>query len=866
MRKEKNDSQDCVKRIVLVGYPGSGKTMLAIGLYSSSQCKGATMSVKDPRTSDTLSRAVAGIRTHKKFAAATQIIKGASAEQTERKTYSFEFPWRGERFRIEFEDYAGERLSNPAYIKQFDDIIGTYPYGAILLLNPGMKLFKPPRDIPEDIRESEVKKRAALPKFYTAAVDELREKGCKNFVLAVTASDRISKGGDLCRTEQYRNFKEVLEEIRLFLKNARRKYGRSIDFKIVYVTVTGRLKYNENGEPEEERLAGYGKNTAADPFLWIIDPWRMRLRKFIKRVSWVVPSAALLLAGLYFGGQAAQRHEVESNLDKAEDLLGKFVDTETADYDKEKGANAIAEAEACLKHANEASTFLVSDVVKANHGMRLSALLGTLMTNQVELAYANSKPDDSTYTNPNRTLEGRPEFALWSYWARSPRGKAVHDAVLEFRDQKTEKLVRETLSSTVKYLVNEFDKIIKEPDDKDPDDATVNCLLVQACRCLSRQPHVDKLLRSQRDECLKVWKKKLASRIEQDGTPKVMSRIIKTITEDTGLNAGDIQEDIFVSYKKEMYTAYKTRAEEFRRKIEGTRDPQTIATQLTEYLNTDANSPYKWFVLEAAGLRCNKVVADILSSSEGRKENFDSIFQAARHLGKALDKKTFCEGQFGDNVLYWLAQTINKDGARLKTSSDWLRYTFHCDAVAVRTDHASNNHGSERFAQNVDAQLTLSFEPQQDGYPRDIGEEGLLRYAENGGERDIGESESWIPIPNSSIDVEMGAADVLKIRVQPGEENWKWDVAIPGCTMDFWPGWGNHESAFTYESKRDIYPQDAYYGVCLLNVRLEGGPKRAFDDALEKANARERGNRAKWEKEVSDADRFLKSQEGGGHE
>ena len=89
MANETNDKPDSVKRIVLVGYPGSGKTMLAIGLFNSSQRKGATISVKDPTTSDTLSRAVAEIQINKKFAAATQLIKGTSAEQTERKTYSF---------------------------------------------------------------------------------------------------------------------------------------------------------------------------------------------------------------------------------------------------------------------------------------------------------------------------------------------------------------------------------------------------------------------------------------------------------------------------------------------------------------------------------------------------------------------------------------------------------------------------------------------------------------------------------------------------------------------------------------------------------------------------------------------------------
>ena len=692
----------------------------------------------------------------------------------------------------------------------------------------------------------------------------LCERGCTNLVLAVTASDRISKGGDLCLTKQYENFKKVLEEIRRSFKNVRTKDGRRLDFKIVYVTVTGRLKYNENGEPEEEHLAEYGTNTAADPFLWIIDPWRRRLHKIIRGLAWLVPSALLLLAGMYFGGQAVQRHVVESNLDKAEDLLGNFGDHESTAFDKDKGTNTIAEAEACLKNANEARTFLVSDEVKEDRDRRLSTLLGTLMTNQVKLAYVNSSQDDSTYFDPNRTLEGRPELGSWPYWARSTCGQASYDAALVFRDQKTKELVRETLKSNVAYLISEFDKIIKEPDDKDPNDTVINRLLVQTSNSLFYQPQPDEPLKNQRDACLKIWKKKLAKRIERDGAPRIMSRILKTITNDTGLDVSKIQEDIFAAHKKELYTVYKTTAEEERRTIENADNLQLVASSLVKYLQQDAKSPYKGEVLEAARRRCSKIVSDTLSSSVGRKENFESIFQAARHLHRALGTKVFCEDMLGDNVLYWLAPT--KRDAWPDFSSRWLRYTFHCDAVAVRTDHASNNPGAERFAKNVDALLTLSFEPQQKGYPRNIGSKWLLRYEDRGGERDIGESESWIPIPNSSIDVEMAATDVLKVRVKPGEEDWIINVDIPGCTIDFWPGWGNHESAFTFESKSDIYPQDAYYGVHLLNVRLEGGPKQAFEEALTKVRAREPELKAKREKEVSDANNFLKTIGNNGNE
>ena len=372
------DDTKTERRIVLVGCPGSGKTMLAIGLHKLSERKAVSIKVNDPKASEQLSRIVADIESSKEFPQPTKLQDNENAEGTERIRYPFEFVgWRGGKFTTVIEDYAGERISNKEYVKAFDKIIGKDPYGAVLLINPGMKLFRKSED-PEEIKE-----RTELPNLYKMMVDRLIKEGCRQFVLAITASDRISRGGDLRHTEQHKDFKVALGAIVDHLKAWKRtKERREINYKVVPVTVTGRLNYNDKGEAEEAHLAKDSENTSADPFLWIIDPWRQSIRKWGKILALSVLVGCAILWALYAGLRTWHGYNIESYLNEAESALVNFGETESPDFDMEGGKKKLETVESNLKKVNDA--WFVGDSEMAIIAERLPGLLGTLMTNSAQ--------------------------------------------------------------------------------------------------------------------------------------------------------------------------------------------------------------------------------------------------------------------------------------------------------------------------------------------------------------------------------------------------------------------------------------------------------------------------------------------------
>lgn len=92
------------KRIVLVGCPGSGKTMLAIGLFKRDKRRGVAITVRDPAMRSKLSTFVADIESKKKFPQKTPLQNGQQAEETDRRPYQFDFVgWRGRKFTTVFE-------------------------------------------------------------------------------------------------------------------------------------------------------------------------------------------------------------------------------------------------------------------------------------------------------------------------------------------------------------------------------------------------------------------------------------------------------------------------------------------------------------------------------------------------------------------------------------------------------------------------------------------------------------------------------------------------------------------------------------------------------------------------------------------
>ncbi len=821
------------KRIVLVGYRGSGKTMLAIGLFQISQRKGVAITVSDSGVRDKLSKFVAAIESWKKFPQPTLLVIDQEPENTDRMRYPFEFVgWRGEKFTTVFEDYAGERVSNRENEKEFDGIIGNDPYGAVLLLNPGMRLFRKSDD-PKDIKE-----RAELPKLYKAMVGRLVRKGCRHFVLAVTASDRISKGGDLYRTDQHEEFKKALREILDFLKAEKRtKEGAEINYKVVPVTVTGRLTYNDKGEVEEAHLAKGSENTAADPFLWIIDPWRMRVRKLVKVLLWSALSAVALLSALYVGISTWYGSHIEGYLNEAESALESFGDPASPDFREAEGRASLDAAASNLEKVNEA--WLVGDKDSGLIDKRLPGLLGTLMTNQVLLAYKNLRPSGDDYISPNRTFDGREELKSWPYWARNPRTASVCASAEKFRESKLQELCAETLTSSAKYLVREAAKTARKWDD----DSDVNIFLRHAGECLaSLLPPARDELAAARDGVLGKWEASVIGNGKIKGRDEVSLHVNAAITEDTGLSKEDVLGRIWSTVLKMQ----KGKAEEITKKImNGRNSLQSIALELFDYISESNDSPYKWGVLEAAKNRCNGTVSGLLASSKDRRDGFDDVFQAARKL-HGLGSALCNEGNFGDNALYWLNPT-NGNGVTFKYSSDWLRCRFHCAAVKVRTDHRTNNPESKPFTREVDANLVIYFDPPKAGYPKRIGGDWLIKNKEGEG--------TWTFIPDSEIDVDMAATDILQVSlVEETREDWTPDLPIPRISFNCWPGWRECTMRHEYRSDPKEYPNDAYYLVEFDGRQITGGPDEAFTRALEMADARADAQAKKRSEEESKAE------------
>ena len=809
------------KRIVLVGYPGSGKTMLAIGLSTSNGRKGSNVTAK---AQTRLSELAAKIETDRDFPMPTQLLKSEAGKEDDIRRYPFSVTWHGATGVFEIQDYAGERAGNAEYHKEFvRNIIGEQPFGVVLLLNPGMELFKP------DCGEDEIKRRLELARFYKNAVEIAYERGCRHFVIAVTASDRIRKGlfrkGDLRQKGnigRYNNFKLLLHEIRLFLRNIRKAHTRKderIDYKVVPVTVTGHLRSQEKGDVH---LAKGNGNSAADPFLWMLDPWRMRIRLFLKRLMWGAVAAGLFFAALYAGFRVWNSYRIKGCLNRANDALANF-DTEAPNFDKEKGMEKLKEADSCLKEVNEA--WFIDDADRKLITERLPGLLGTLMTNQVRLACYNLRPPINDYTSPTITLKGRPELDPWPYWERSPYTQSgVWAAAAEFRESETERLRKENASASAKYLVNDQAPKITTKDSSDRDK-----FIEQASECLMHWDGSDENLRHLQNELNRI--KEIPVQIEKA--------------------------DLKGKYDKaeEMVSFIKN----------GRNSLQTCATELFKYLSDCGGSPYRWLVLEAARERFNEGVSNVINKDEGRREGFDDVFLASRKL-HMLPKDLCNETTLGDNALYWLNPT-NGNGITYSSSKEWLCYTFSCDGISVRTDHKANNPSSEEFKRNVDANLKLSFDPQQSGFPKDVGGDWLIKNEDGEG--------AWTPVPNSAIGaIEMRATSIFEVTYKgggDGEEDWTPDLKIGWGVVRFWPSWDSLRwydgwwSGFIYDSDKKYYPNKAIFMISLVNPKVTGGPGEAFKRALEMVKENEPRIKVIREKEVNEANRKLKGNGGKGN-
>ena len=244
------------KKIAVIGPTQSGKTCLAVGLFSTST-RDFTIETVDQDGSSYLQSLKAGF------------AQGNWPDPTNKGTVKgirFDFLKKGKDvIRVSFPEFAGELLASDEVFKEFANEHFRNLAGVVLLLNPGAEAFQSgdPRLLGDAISQ------------YKRVLNYLRDEnnGSRDafIALTITAADRIK--GDLA--DKLESFEHSVEEISNTLETSGFRWMR------FDVTVTGHLK--EQDKPE---LARGRKNSASAPFLWLLDEldWRPHRQVLFRKI------------------------------------------------------------------------------------------------------------------------------------------------------------------------------------------------------------------------------------------------------------------------------------------------------------------------------------------------------------------------------------------------------------------------------------------------------------------------------------------------------------------------------------------------------------------------------------------------------
>lgn len=266
-------------KIAVIGPSQSGKTCLAVGLFSTST-PGFTIEAVDRDGRIYLDGLKAGLAQDKdkKGVWPAANIKGYRQEIR----LDFQKPGK-DPIRVAFPEYAGELLNTEEEFKDFANAHFRDLSGVVLLVNPGAKAFQSgQRELADAIAQ------------YKRVIDFLKNPNNGSneaFVaLTVTAADRLV--GDL--QGKLEAFSQCVEEI----SNTLNTSGFKGKWKRFDVTITGHLEDQDN-----PRLARGKDNSASLPFLWILGKlkwipiWRVVLRKI--RFALIILAALGAFAGIF---------------------------------------------------------------------------------------------------------------------------------------------------------------------------------------------------------------------------------------------------------------------------------------------------------------------------------------------------------------------------------------------------------------------------------------------------------------------------------------------------------------------------------------------------------------------------------------
>lgn len=297
------NSNSAPQRIAVIGPTQSGKTCLAVGLFSTST-SGFTIDVPQRAERSYLNDRRRGI-----VSGTWPSPNNKGAVQDVR--FDFHKKHRPD-VKVEIVDFAGELLADDESFKKLANEHFRDLDGVVLLVNPGADAFKG-----EDAALLEDAK-TQYSRILLFLNDSNNNSKNAFVALTVTAADRIRGGGaDLHGKDEA--FRDCLAGIENSLS--------SMDFKWkkFYVSMSGRTgegnKFNRKSVPK-----GW-PNTTSRPFLWILDclGWRSIVKEAVKRCLKIAGCVALGLtavAGLwsYFASESNYR-EIEVHFNKGRKSL-----------------------------------------------------------------------------------------------------------------------------------------------------------------------------------------------------------------------------------------------------------------------------------------------------------------------------------------------------------------------------------------------------------------------------------------------------------------------------------------------------------------------------------------------------------------
>lgn len=350
-------------RISIIGYPQSGKTVLAVGLYASSV--GANV------------EAITGgdiLQSYRKSLESGSWL--GSTDEKRLEDIRLRINRGSKSSEITFVEYRGERISKTINLDKYLIDVVQKPDGAMILINPRRELLN--QACPS--AESDAERVEMIDRFKKVIRYLADETECQYVALVITASDLLGKLNNV-GLEKFNNCRDELISC---LQNNDRFRNRlfSKHWRVFQVSVTGKLE-----NLDEPRLASGRKNSARKPFVWLLDrvetsaSWRRvlgRLKTFFITAGALGLVGAISIGSWYYWFDRETEREIGKLVAaNGMDLEKAVKDGKLSDINKscgalEKGLKNFEGKRPFFNQNRERLAALAGDVVRRIEGGRVA--------------------------------------------------------------------------------------------------------------------------------------------------------------------------------------------------------------------------------------------------------------------------------------------------------------------------------------------------------------------------------------------------------------------------------------------------------------------------------------------------------------